>query len=227
VFYRDIVARPGKFLIAAAGMAAVLAVLMTAITLGHQSGRFQRWSEMVAHVIERQTASVEERQNQYAALSRVSALTFWAQEHVRSNPINTLIGHGLGASREPEGLLDRAHTLAEKRYPGLRIGYTALSSLLWDTGLVGLAAVLGMFASAFFMAGGLARHYRGKDPFRTALFEGLQASMAVLALSLAHKDFFVVHLPYQALVYLLIGFIAYSWLQVVRGEGASYERRRV
>jgi hypothetical protein len=87
--------------------------------------------------------------------------------------------------------------------------------------------VLGMFASAFFMAGRLARHYRGKDAFRTALFEGLQASMAVLALSLAHKDFFVVHLPYQALAYLLIGFIVNAWLQVVRGEGARHAVGRV
>ena len=72
-----------------------------------------------------------------------------------------------------------------------------------------------------------ARTTGGRDGFRTALFEGLQAAMAVLTLSLAHKDFFVVHLPYQALVYLLIGFIANAWLQVVRGEGARYAAGRV
>jgi AcrR family transcriptional regulator len=87
--------------------------------------------------------------------------------------------------------------------------------------------VLGMFASAFFTAGALARHYRGKDRLRTAMFEGMQAAMAVLALSLAHKDYFVVNLPYQTLVYLLIGFIANSWLQVVRAEGAAHAHRRL
>jgi hypothetical protein len=119
-------------------------------------------------------------------------------------------------------------TLAQKKYAGLRIGYTGLSALLWDTGVLGVVCVLGMFASAFFTAGRLAAHYRQqRDAFRTALFEGLQAAMAVLALSLAHKNFFVVHLPYQAVVYLLIGFIANSSLVLVRGRLPGYEVRTV
>jgi hypothetical protein len=158
---------------------------------------------------------------QYSELSRWTALTFWAQEHVRANPINTLIGHGVGASRENAGGVVGASTLAEKKYGGLRIGYTAVSALLWDTGVIGLITVLGMFGSAFLTAGRVARYYRDKDNFRTGLFEGLQAGMAVLGLSLAHKDFFVNHVPYQAFTYLIIGFIAYSWLEVVRAESQS------
>ena len=76
-----------------------------------------------------------------------------------------------------------------------------------------------MFGSAFLTAGRLAEHYRDKDKFKTAMFEGLQAAMATLVLSLAHKDFFVNHIPYQTFTYLLIGFIAYSWLEMVRAEG--------
>lgn len=220
IFYRDIVARPAKFFVAGAGMFGVVAVLMTVLTLTNPTGRFQHWTELVEFVIERQTASIEERQG-YSQLSRLSALTFWAKEHVTANPAHTLLGHGLGSSRETEGGIAQATTLAEQRYPGLNIGYTALSALLWDTGIVGLVTVLGMFGSAFFMAGWLARYYRGRDRFRTALFEGMQAAMAVLTLSLAHKDFFVVHLPFQAFVYLLIGYICHAWLQIVRGEGAT------
>jgi hypothetical protein len=78
-----------------------------------------------------------------------------------------------------------------------------------------------MFASAFNTAGWLSRYYTGKDRFKAGLFEGLQAAMAVLALSLAHKDFFVVHLPFQTLVYLLIGYIAHSRLQVARFEARA------
>jgi hypothetical protein len=51
--------------------------------------------------------------------------------------------------------------------------------------------------------------------------------MAVLTLSLAHKDFFVVSLPYQALVYLLVGFIANSWLLLARQQEPGYEVRGV
>jgi hypothetical protein len=189
---------------------------MTALVLGSNSARIQSSSDLVNLVISEQTASADSREGQYSELTRWTALTFWLKEHVRANPINTLIGHGVGASRENSAGLVSTETLAEKRYTGLRIGYTALSALLWDTGVIGLITVLGMFASAFFTAGRLARHYRGKDKFKTGLFEGLQAGMAVLTLSLAHKDFFVNHLPYQAFTYMIIGFIAYSWLEVTR-----------
>jgi hypothetical protein len=229
LFWREILVRPGKFILASAGMAAALAALMTALMLTHPAGALRSWSDVVENVITRQTASIEERRGQYAALSRWTALTFWAQEHVTANPANTLLGHGLGASREPDGAaIETGNTLAQRKYPGLRIGYTALSALLWDTGLLGTMAVLGMFAAAFFMAGRLAGHYRYlQDPFRTGLFEGLQAAVAVLALSLAHKDFFVVHIPFQACVYLLIGFIANSWLRIVSAEGVRRDRTSV
>jgi hypothetical protein len=218
VFYRDIIAKPLKFLIAGLAMAGILAALMSAIMLGQPSDKFQTWRDLVDVVVARQTAGIEERHGDYGELSRVTALTFWAKEHVTANPINTLLGHGLGASREREGGLGLAETLAEKHYTGLNIGYTALSALLWDTGIIGLATVLGMFASAFITAGRLSRHYRGKDAFKTGLFEGLQAGTAVLALSLASRDYFISHLPFQTFLYLVIGFIGYSWLQVARDE---------
>jgi hypothetical protein len=219
VFYRDIAVRPLKFIVAGASTVGLLVILMTALVLGSNSSKIKDSADLVNFVIAQQTASADQRVGQYSELSRWTALTFWAQEHVRLNPINTLLGHGVGSSRENAGGLDVTDTLAEKHYAGLRIGYTALSALLWDTGLLGLITVLGMFTSAFFTAGQLASHYRGKDNFRTGLFEGLQAGMAVLTLSLAHKDFFINHLPYQAFTYLIIGFIAYSWLEVVRSEG--------
>ena len=218
LFHRDFIVRPGKFLVAGVGLAGVSAVLMTALVLSHPSGRLQTWGELVDFVVTRQTASIEERgYDEYSALSRWTALTFWAEKHATGNPVNTLIGHGLGASREQEDV-DNVHTLAEQKYPGLNIGYTALSALLWDTGVIGLVTVLGMMASAFFMAGSLARQYRNRDPYRCGLYEGLQAAIAVLTLGLAHKDFFIVNIPYQTVTYLFVGYIASAWL-ATRKEG--------
>jgi hypothetical protein len=227
LFRRDFIVKPGKFVVAGVGMAGVFAVLMTALMLTHPTGRLQNWQELVDYVVQRQTASIEERGENYSALSRWTALTFWAQEHATANPINTLMGHGLGASREQETDDDRIKTLAERKYPGLGIGYTAVSALLWDMGVVGLVTVLGMFGSAFLMAGWVARHYRNRDPYRCSLYEGLQAGIAVLALGLAHKDFFVVHIPYQTLTYLLIGYVANAWLQIVRRQGRDHVRWRL
>ncbi|HET7204906.1 MAG TPA: hypothetical protein VFI92_16215 [Steroidobacteraceae bacterium] len=226
LFRRDFIVRPGKFLIAGVGIAGVFAVLMTALMLTHPSGRLNSWSELVDFVVARQTATIAERGNEYGALTRWTTLTFWAEEHATANPVHTLVGHGLGASREAEdsGL---AHTLAEQKYPGLNIGHTAVSALLWDTGVIGLVTVLGMLGSAFFMAGSLARHHRDRDPFRCGLYEGLQAGIAVLTLGLAHKDFFVVHIPYQTITYLIVGYIANAWLEMVRTEPKRHARRRL
>jgi hypothetical protein len=229
IFWRDIVRKPGKFILASAGVAGLVAVLMTAIMLTHPSGELTSWSAVVEKVYAQQTVAVQERDGRYE-LSRWSVLTFWLQQHVKANPVKTLLGHGPGATREPDDttVLEVTDTLAQKKYPGLRIGYTGVSALLWDTGVLGLICVLGMFASAFFTAGRLATHYRRRrDAFHTAMFEGLQAAMAVLTLSLAHKNFFVVHLPYQAVVYLLIGFIAHSSLLLVRRQVPGYEARSV
>jgi hypothetical protein len=222
VFHRDIANKPLKFLAAGAGTAALLGVLMTALVWGINSDQIRSSSDLINRVISEESESADQRQGQYNELTRWTALTFWAQQHVKANPINTLIGHGVGASRENYAGLIAADTLAEKRYPGLHIGYTALSALLWDTGLIGMITVLGMYTSAFLAAGRLARHYQGKDKFKTALFEGLQAGMAVLTLSLAHKDFFVNLIPYQTLTYVIIGFIAYSSIEVARmNEGST------
>jgi hypothetical protein len=229
LFRRDFIVKPGKFLVAGIGMAGAFAAIVTAIMVTHPTGRLNSWEELVGFVVARQQASIEERGEHYSALSRWTAITFWAKEHATANPVNTLVGHGLGASRDQEEAAGnrQVRTLAETRYPGLNIGYTAVSALLWDVGILGLGAVLGMFGSAFLMAGWLVRHYRGRDPLRAGLYEGCQAGIAVLALGLAHKDFFVVHIPYQTLTYLLIAYVANAWLQVVRGEGRAHARWRI
>jgi hypothetical protein len=224
VFHRDIAAKPLKFIVAACSMAGLLSILMAALVVGSNSDKVKNSADLVNLIIEQQTESANQRVGQYSELSRWTALTFWAQEHIRANPINTLIGHGVGASRENAGAVVGATSLAEKKYGGLRIGYTALSALLWDTGVIGLITVLGMFASAFFTAGSVASYYRGKDKFMTGLFEGMQAGMAVMTLSLAHKDFFVNHLPYQAFTYLMLGLIAYAWLDIQRAKSPSLAR---
>jgi len=207
LFYKDIIQRPGRFIIVATAASGIIAALLTALTLLHPSGRLQSWSDLVEFVYEGQTASIAERSGRGADLSRWTALTFWAKEHVSSNPIHILVGHGPGASRTQDSVLDLADTLAEKRYRGLNIGYTAISALLWDTGILGLATILGLFYSAFRVAGKLAVRYKDLNAFYAGMFEGLRAGILVLAISLLHKDFFVFHIPYQTLVFLMLGYL--------------------
>lgn len=219
IFRREAVRHPARFLLAGVSMGVVLAVLLTALTLAHPSGKMKSLTDLVNRVVVQQTANVGERRGEYSGLTRLTALTFWAKENISANPANILVGHGLGASREQDAGLVAVKTLAETRYPGVKIGYTAISALLWDTGIIGLVCVLGMFLSAFRTSGWLGRYYEGRNKFRAGLYQGLQAAVAVLALSLAHKDFFVMNLPYQALTYLIAGWIAWAYMQVVRDEG--------
>lgn len=207
VFYRDIIERPGRFIAMGGVAVGVLVGLLTALAVFQPSGKIKSIEDLVQFTIQTQMASTEERGSHYSELSRWTALTFWAQEHVHANPVNTLFGHGLGASRVQEsGLELGASSLAESKYGGMQIGYTAVSSLLWDTGLVGCGAMLGMFFAAFRTAGRLARYYAAR-PVRAGVFEGLRAAVAILALSLAHKDFLVFHIPFQTLIFLLFGYL--------------------
>ena len=207
IFYKDVVQRPLRFLAATFVMLGILAGLLTALTATHTSGEMENWSDLVNWTYERQTADISERRGEFSELTRWTVLTFWFDEHKDANPAYTLIGHGPGASRVQESGYDQAESLAEKRYGGLKIGHTAVGALLWDIGIVGLGVVLLMFFSAFRSAAWLSRHYEHTDPVLAGLFVGLQAGIAVLTLSLAHKDFFVVNLPFQTLIILVFGFV--------------------
>lgn len=213
IFYDDIVRRPGRFLAIGAVGGAALVGMVAAIVVLQPNKDVQSWQDLIAWVIERQTADIEERSGVGSSeLSRFTALTFWAEEHAHSNLGQTLIGHGLGASRARDAGLDLGDTLADKEYGGIEIGYTALSALLWDTGVIGLLMVLGMFYSAFRMCSRLAEHF-AERPDLAGIFEGLRGGIAVLALSLAHRDFFAFHLPYQTLVLLVFGYVSLWYMQ--------------
>ena len=207
IFYRDVVQRPLRFIFVFLLMAAILSALMTAFTQGKGSTRVQSWTDLVAVTLERQTATIGERGADYAGLTRWTALTFWAKQHERANPAHILIGHGPGSSRVQTGGLNLASSLAETRYGGLQIGQTAVAALLWDVGVLGLVCMFGLLFAAFTTAGRLAMFYRDTEPWLCGFFEGLRAGVAVIALSLFHKDFLVFNLPFQTLVTLLLGYL--------------------
>jgi hypothetical protein len=129
------------------------------------------------------------------------------EQHDLDEPGYALVGHGLGASKDSEGVI-KTHSLASTRYPGVGIGMTGFSSLLWDVGVLGLSLIVAMFWWAYRAAGRLSRHYTD-TPARQALFRGLQAAILIVFLSMAHKNFFISHLPYQTVVLGLLGYVAY------------------
>jgi hypothetical protein len=224
LFYRDIVRRPLRFLLMGGVFFAALALLLTALIFIHPSDEVRSWSDLARLTYEKQTGDIAEQSDaEYSKLTRWTALTFWAGENASAHPIHIALGWGPGASRIIEDDETRlTETLAEKRYgggtTGIRIGYTAFSALLWDVGVVGFLCVLAMFHAAYRAAGRLCSAYRGVDPFRAGVFDGLRAATVVMVISLAHKDFFVSHIPFQTLMLLILGYLVVSQRRLAEEE---------
>lgn len=211
VFRREIFRRPTRVVVGAIGLSVLGAALLLSYKLLDErqwGSRYDSLGEMVAEVIRKNTDETEGYG--LLALNRTSALTFWFTEQSHYPLTKTLFGHGLSAARDGEGrLLDTSKNLANTRYAHLGIGLTTASSLLWDVGLVGTAAAFWLLCTAFFQAGRLARQFVG-SAYHAGLFEGLQATVFLVALSFFHKNYFTFHLGYQILFWTLLGFIVWA-----------------
>jgi len=90
-------------------------------------------------------------------LSRAGSYRYWAAEHGLSAPVSTLIGNGAGVTRkETKSPVLSTESLFDME---LEVGRTGATAVLWETGIIGLAFVIGMFVSALRLAGRMARRY--------------------------------------------------------------------
>ena len=142
-----------------------------------------------------------------ASLNRGNVLPFWWEKHGASDPIGTIVGHGIGASAGGSGGDTVGHM--DRRYQGVAIGLTTASSLLWDVGLLGLMLILTIYAGAFFTAGALvARASPGLD---RAMCRTLQATVVLLGLMLFALDMLMTAASLQVLTAFTFGLIAWRW----------------
>jgi hypothetical protein len=223
VFFGDAIRHPLRTFAALLVASALLTGMLMSYTALNQTPGIHTWQDLVVKGYEHQFTSERERGDDYSSLTRWTVLTFWAEQHRRRDLMEALIGHGPGASRVEEQGLDLAATLAEWRYGGRQIGYTAVAALLWDVGVLGLAVVLALFWAGYGQARRLVRYYSGRDPTRAGIAQGLCAGVVLLALSLAHKDLFVSHIPYQTLVVCVFGYLAAQIRRVDAAELAADE----
>lgn len=209
LFREEVVSRPHLFFSGLIVFAVLTAGLLYSYTALNSQNRQMDISSEIQSAID--TNFGDKRSSRWSLeLNRLTVYSFWAKQHGLDDLGHALIGHGLGASKDSEGLIV-THSLASTRYIGMGIGNTSVSSLLWDVGVLGLSVVVAMFWWAYRAAGQLSRQYMAHPPTQ-ALFRGLQSVIPILFLSLTHKNFFVFNLPYQAFVLGLIGFVAY-WVR--------------
>lgn len=73
-------------------------------------------------------------------LNRTTVFSYWWSQQHGGDPLGLLFGHGPGSSYSGEGSLVPGQVAL--RHAGLAIAFTTLSGLLWDLGVLGLAAFL-------------------------------------------------------------------------------------
>lgn len=140
-------------------------------------------------------------------LNRTTVYGFWAKHHGFFNPIETLVGHGLGSSGEGGSVSVR--NLATYDYRGKGIGLTTISALLWDVGIIGTFAVVAMFWSAFRLSGKILAKSDANDVIGNGLLMGARVGIAILGLNLIHNNYFTFEFGYQILTMLMFGYVAF------------------
>jgi hypothetical protein len=123
------------------------------------------------------------------AVTRRQGLELWVRDHGMNNLPETLIGHGIGASRT------RGLAIGDKaiEYDPQQLDRTGLCQMLWDTGLIGVTSLLGLFF-AMFLRGRRLKDSQNLVPWQRGMAAGLQGIAPMLALSLAYRN----DIPYAA-----------------------------
>jgi hypothetical protein len=216
VFRSDVIKKPLRFL-----LVVFIGLILTFGLLTSYSLQFGKGSSIKETALLTVESNVEDHPYSSIRLNRSSVLTFWAQQHGVDNITETVLGHGLGSAHEStESVVTSALSLATSRYDGYGIGYSSISSLLWDTGLLGTFMILAMFISAFLAARNLGKHFIG-DSWQAGIFDGMQAALLVNVLLLFHNNYFVQDPVYQTIVYFVFGYIAFWRIRISEYQSSS------
>ena len=215
IFFDDAIRRPLRVIATGIAMCLLVAALIWAnATLGSRSDEFDSWQDLLSVTIER-NSDASFGWGDYD-MNRLTVMSHWASEHTsRAEFPEMIYGHGPGASREASGRnlaaiggSGQVNTLARTKYPSVGIGLTGVSSILWEIGILGLAVVVGLFWSAV-RASSYLIHRFDDYSYRKGIAEGFRAAIIILGISLFFKNAFVFHLPFQALLFTILGILAY------------------
>jgi len=212
LFGKDLIHRPIRFLWASLAASALLVAMLVAFMLGApSSSRVESIPDLIRFTYQYNVADDEAG----TTLSRFGALRFWLQHHGPVDIKGTLFGHGIGFSRVGDTETPYRET-AESTQAGIplqidltqKIGITAVSGLLWETGVVGLLCIIGLLAATYRSAHRLEKIFPNM-PERVAALRAVRVAAVIIFVILWHKSVFVFHVAYQTLVMILIGYVAY------------------
>jgi hypothetical protein len=151
-------------------------------------------------------------------LTRFSAIMFWFKEHsMNRNLLETLFGHGLGATKDSGTIV--GHLLTSGKYRGMGLSKTSLTGLLWDIGFIGTGLFILIFVFAFFTAGNLVSNQTLSQDQLDQLFLA-QIACIFFLLSIPYKEMIINTQAFNALSMLFLGYIAY-WKRLLTSTNSS------
>lgn len=193
-----------RFIAGALAAVAVIGALGTVYLIAQQtgSGKATPIDERIETLIQYNVGDLG-----YATkdgLNRKTVWQAWWTNHGLSDPKGTLIGHGVGSAFSA----DEGRAEVNRRHGSQLIDLVALTSVLWDLGLVGF----GLFVAVFIGAGWRAHRLisiaaPGLD---RALARSCLAAVVLIASSLLYNNAAVLMPSQQVFTFLVLGFVA--WL---------------
>jgi hypothetical protein len=136
---------------------------------------------------------------------RLASIVHWGESAVLTGPLaQTLVGYGPAASVEASAIAGRGAAV-EIYGPGLN--NNALSTLLWDVGLLGTTAFILLVLGAIFEAARLSRA-EWVSPTTRWIMVGFKAWMLAFAVMLPYQVSVIGGAPMQFLFWFTLGMIA-------------------
>lgn len=203
LFPGAILRRPLAMMLGAGLLASVLAVIVVIYSI--LPGADGQRSRSVEDFVQESLAyNIGKKGYGSAVLNRSTVYPFWWHEHVRRDDLKgAIFGHGPGATNQVSATV--TETLATKRYLGYAIGLTGLSTLLWETGIVGTGLFVGLIAYATLHARRLRRR-EANQQWQPEL-QAAQIGLVLLGVSLLHSNYVAFDLGYQGMFVLLLGYL--------------------
>lgn len=201
LFKNEIVSRPLRFLLIVAAL--IFSLMLAFYSYAILPNATQK-SQNLQHLLS-ETIAYNFGDKGYGndKLNRTSVYSFWLSQQKYASPIQTLFGQGLGQTNA--GSLVNTQTLATHKYASYGIGLTAISSLLWETGVVGLFVILAMFLIGMLRATLLKHDWKNTTEWPYIVCA--QVGLMVLFVELWHNNFFVFDLIFQTIFVILFGYL--------------------
>ena len=204
IFRKELVQNPLSFMAKLVVVITLLGILALSV-LKHtpESSNVNTFRDLIEFTYNYNVESETTRETQ---LSRAGSIKLWLNPVSSHSIKELLIGYGPGASRLVNDKTDPRviNALGQQAIAG----NTAAAGILWEGGIVGFILVIGLFASSFSATVKLVSSL-DSNPYQASIFQGIQAGIVICFISVFHKNYFIYHIGYQAMLMLLFGYIVY------------------